>query len=420
MGKLDKVDLNKLSHGNHSDGQGLFLQVRGNSRSWVLRYSMMGKDRNLGLGSLRDITLKQARLNAGAKRKEVDAARKGERGAIDPIDSRREVRAEMEAKQRLGKTFKQAATDYISLNESKWTNDKHRWQWSNTLKLYVYPTFGSKPAALVDRQDVLAALKPIWKKYPKTARSVRSRIETVIDFAQANGWRPDNLANPALQRPIHHALGDQSATVRKQPALPYEQMMKFMADLRDCGGFAARGLEFQILTATRGREAMEAEWSEVDWKAKTWTVPWTRLKSNKKDRRDHVVPLSTAALALLRRLFERRHGDAIFGVCVTATEMVIKRMNAARAIAGLPLYLDPDQDNRPVVPHGVARATFRTWVSEATDFSAELAEKALAHQVGGETERSYNRALLLEKRRKLMEAWGSYCSSKGAPVQAAA
>jgi len=415
MGKLNAVDLTRLPDGNHFDGQGLMLQVRGNSRAWILRYSIAGKDRYLGLGSLKDISLKQARLDAGAKRREIDAARKGERGAVDPVDDRKRVRQEQKAATRKAKTFKQAALDYIADNESKWSSGKHRWQWGRTLELYVYPAFGGIAVGEIERAHVLAALRPIWREYPETARRLRGRIETVLAYAEANEWRAAG-SNPAAQKPIAMALGDQDSVVRKRPALPYSRMAEFMAELRTRVGLAARALEFQILTTTRGRETVEAKWSEVDWSAKTWTVPAARMKGRKGQKRAHLVPLSPAALALLRLLYDQRSGDAIFGVSVEAMEKVIRTMNAKRAKLGLPLYGDAQQEDRPVVPHGVARASFRTWVSECTDFPREVAEKALAHLVGDETERAYDRGDLLQKRAKLMDAWAAHCEG---PVRVA-
>lgn len=415
---LDNVDLWKLSDGNHRDGEGLLLQVRGDSRSWILRYSIARKDRYLGLGSLRDVPLKKARLAAGKKRAEADAARKGERGAIDPVDDRKRVRQETKAARIKAKTFKEAALDYVASNETKWSNAKHTWQWGRTLELYVYPAFGGIAVGEVERSHVLNALRPIWKKYPETARRVRGRIETVLAFAEANEWRTPGT-NPAMQKPVSMALGDQDATVRKHPALPYVRMAEFIADLRQQGGIAARALEFQILTTTRGGEAVGARWPEIDWDAETFTVPAERMKGRKKEKRKHVVPLSPSALALLRQLTKQSTGEAVFYCGVAAVEKVIRTMNAKRQKAGLPLYADPVQGDRPVVPHGVARASFRTWASEETQFPREIAEKALAHQVGDETERAYDRGDLLEKRRALMGAWASYCEAR-VPVRVAA
>lgn len=410
---LDGVDLSALSEGNHRDGEGLLLQVRGESRSWILRYSIARKDRYLGLGSLKDIPLKKARLAAGKKRAEIDAARKGERGAVDPVDDRKRVRQETKAARIKAVTFKQAALDYIDTNKTKWTNPKHAWQWGRTLELYVFPACGGVAVGEIERSHVLNSLRPIWKKYPETARRTRGRIETVLAYAEANEWRAAGT-NPAMQKPVSMALGDQNATKRKHPALPYVQMSDFIAELRHQGGIAARALELQILTTTRGRETTEACWSEIDWLAKTWTVPAARMKGKKKEKRAHVVPLSSSALALLRRLEKQRTGAAIFGCTVAAVEKVIRTMNAKRGKAKLPLYVDPDQDDRPVVPHGVARASFRTWAFEQhSETPREIAEMCLAHTVGSDVERAYMRSNGLALRRALMGAWGAYC--EGAP-----
>lgn len=406
---LTGKDLWSLPEGDHRDGNGLLLQVRGNSRSWILRYSIQRKDRYLGLGSLKDVNLKNARIAAGKKRAEAAAARNGERGAIDPVDDRRRVREEAKAAKRKSVTFKQAALAYIDSVKTSWSNGKHAWQWGRTLELYAYPKFGSKPVGEVGRADVLDALRPIWTKYPETARRVRGRIETVLAYAEANLWR-DEGTNPAAWKPIGMALGDQDAIVRKRPALPYDRMPEFMAELRQQGGIAARALEFQILTTTRGSEAVEAQWSEINWQAKTFTVPAARMKGRKKEKKAHVVPLSPQAVALLRRLDKARTGPAIFECGVAAVEKVIRTMNAKRVKAKLKPYVDPEQDDVEVVPHGVARASFRTWAFDAhPETPREIAELCLAHKVGKEVERSYQRSDGLALRRVLMTAWGAHC-----------
>lgn len=406
---LDGVDLWKLPDGNHRDGEGLLLQVRGASRSWILRYSIARKDRYLGLGSLKDVSLKKARLEAGKKRAEAHAARKGERNAVDPVDDRRRVRQETKAARVKATTFKQAALAYIESHQTAWSNGKHRWQWGRTLELYVYPKFGNIAVGDVSRDDVLSALRPIWKLHPETARRVRGRIEMVLAFGDANGWCAPGT-NPALQKPIFLALGDQNETKRKHAALPYALIATFIAELRKQGGIAARALEFQILTASRGGEAVEARWSEIDWLAQTFTVPAARMKGKKKQKRAHVVPLSPSAMALLRRLEKVRTGEEIFDCGRAATEMVIKAMNAKRAKTGCLPFVDPDQDGRHVVPHGVARASFRTWAFEKQPGTPrEIAEMCLAHTVGTEVERAYMRSNGLALRRALMDAWGAYC-----------
>jgi integrase len=410
VGKLEALDVNRLSDGVHADGDGLFLQVRGNARSWILRYSIAGKSKYLGLGSTSTVSLKQARLDAGAKRREIDAARKGERGAIDPIEERQQARqAKKAAKAIVNKTFGEAAKAYIEAHGSKWSNAKHAWQWGQTLER-AYKVFGDVFVRDVTRAQILDVLKPIWKKYPETASRLRGRIETVLDFADANGWREEGT-NPARFRPISMALGDQDKVIRPRPSIPYQQMPEFMRDLRSRDMMSARALELQILCTTRGRETVDAEWSEIDWKAKTWTVPASRMKGRKGKRREHVVPLSSAALDLLRKLdAEQRSGPAIFGVGVAAVEKLVKTMNADRQRQGRPQYVDPKQDNRPAVPHGLARATFRTWAFEQRpDVPREIAEMCLAHTIGSDVERAYQRSDGRDMRRELMQSWANHC-----------
>ncbi len=408
---LAPLDVTRLPDGMHADGQGLFLQVRGRSRSWILRYTLGGKSKYLGLGSVKDVSLKQARLDAGAKRRQIDDARKGERGAVDPVEERKQARQALQAAKTTVtvKTFKQAAEAYLEVNKTKWLNAKHRWQWGQTLER-AYAVFGTVPVADVTRAHVLELLRPIWRTIPETARRLRGRIETVLDFAEANEWRPaDN--NPARQKPVSMALGDQDAMVEPHPSLPYERMGEFMGDLRRRSTLSAYALELQILCATRpGRETLDAEWREIDWEARTWTIPKQRMLKGRRRKgawHDHVVPLSPAALTLLRKLYDQRSGDAIFGIGLAAVEKLVRTMNADRSKQGLSRFVDPKQDNRPVVPHGF-RSSFSTWRRDATSFSSELGELALAHAIGSDVERAYQRGDARDRRRDLMNSWAMH------------
>jgi integrase len=420
MGKLTPDHVMRLPDGVHADGDGLFLEVRGNSRSWMFRYSLNGKNRYLSIGPARAVTLKDARLEAGVLRAHVEDVRKGRRGAVDPAIERQQAREAAKAAKKAAinnKTFTQAAKAYLEAHGTKWTNRKHAWQWEQTLER-AYEAFGDVPASDVTRAHVLEVLRPIWRTIPETARRLRGRIETVLDFAEANEWRRE--ANPARYKPIHMSLGDQNAVVTPRPALPFARMPEFMVELRSRDTRAARALELQVLCATRGGEAVRAEWREIerndDWTIGSWTIPKERVgrKGRKGERHAHVVPLPPAALALLRNLYERRSSDAIFGVTVEAVEKLIKTMNAGRTKAGLPLYLDPKLDDKPVVPHGF-RSSFRDWAGDVTNWDTETIEFALAHGITEKTMAAYRRSTSPEKRGILMAMWADHCA--GLPVE---
>src|SRR5215467_5878658 len=393
---LETTDLWSLPDGLYPDqksaehaGLKLNLQVRGNARSWIVRH----KGKWHGNGSLKDTPLQKARMKAGALVLRLDEG-------DDPI-AERKAKQEAERAAKLaattGKSFKEAGEEYLRANDTKWTNDKHKWQWSQNLGR-AYAAFGDKDVAAVNRQDVLALLRsdegqgPIWRAIPETARRLRGNVETVLDFADANGWRTE--ANPARFGPISMALGDQGekAIVKPRPALPWASMPEFMADLRSRDTRAARALELTILCAFRGGEAVAAEWREIkhsaDWSTGTWTVPKERVgrKGKKGERRPHIVPLSPAALEVLRKLHdEQRSGEAIFGLTTAALEKLVKTMNAGRTKAKLPRYVDPNENNRDGVPHGF-RSSFRDWAGDVTNWDRETIEFALAHGITDKTE----------------------------------
>jgi integrase len=296
------------------------------------------------------------------------------------------------------------------------SNAKHSKQWVTSLKAYVTPVFGHLPVSSIDTGLVLKVLEPHWATKSETMARVRGRIESVLSWAKVRGYRTGE--NPALWRGHLDHLLPAKTKMRKgkakhHPALPYEQIGAFMADLRARPGIACRSLEFTILTAARSEEVLGARWCEIDWTAQAWTVPAERMKG----RQEHRVPLSEPVLAILSAmqlvsggtgyLFPGSRAGRPAGN-LTLLE-VVWRMNADREAAGFPMYADPHQGGREVVPHGF-RSTFRDWCGEMTNHPRELAEKALAHLVGDETERAYQRGELLERRRRLMTAWAEYCS----------
>jgi len=402
----------------HPDGGGLYLRVTAGTgafnRYWLFRYAdrRTGKDRQLGIGQLDTVSLARARSAARECRELLLAGK-------DPVETRRLQHASQRLTDATAQTFDQCAAAYIAAHRAGWSNVKHGLQWPTSLATYVTPVFGSLPVAAIDTGLVLKVLEPIWATKSETASRVRGRIEAILDWAKARGYREGE--NPARWRGHLDKLLPAVTKVRKvehHPALPYGQVAEFMIELRQLTGPAAKALQFTISTAARSDEVISMRWPEVDLAAKLWTVPPERTKS----RRGHRVPLSEPALAILREMMPKGadnigHKYVFPGAKVgrslgnRAMLGVIESLNARRQAAGLPRYMDPQQGNRDVVPHGF-RSTFRDWAAERTNFPREVAEAALAHIDGDETERAYQRGDLFEKRRRMMMAWADYCASK--------
>jgi len=285
-------------------------------------------------------------------------------------------------------TFSQCAEAYIETHEPAWRSTRHLQQWNESLRMYVGPVIGTLPVQQIDVALVMKVLQPIWQSKTETASRVRQRIEAVLDWATASGFRTGD--NPARWRGHLENLLPPTNKIQKVKhlaALPYAQVGAFLAGLRKRGSLAARALEFTVLTATRSGEVLGARWSEVDFEPKVWTVPAERTKGH----REHRVPLARRALEILRAL--PRSGDRVFPLGRDA------------------LWFEAPEG---ATVHGF-RSSFRDWCAEQTNFPREVAEAALGHVVGDSTERAYWRGDVLEKRRKLMEAWAGYCS-KAAPA----
>jgi integrase len=373
--------------GRYADGGGLYLAVSdGGRRRWVWQFQWRGKTREMGLGSASQVTLKEAR-------DERDKWRAVLQNGRDPI-------AEREA-QRLASipvpTFGTCADEFIASKEPEWSNGKHVEQWKRTLKTYAKPLRGL-PVNEVTTTDILAVLKPIWLTKPETASRVRGRIETVLDYARVSGHRSEHVANPARWRG-HLAMllpGRQKLSRRHHPALPYAEIPGFVADLREQPGMSALALEFTILTVARSGETLGALKTEIRMKDRVWIVPPARMKG----KREHRVPLSDAAMQVVEQALTLSTGDYLFAgarrgrpLSNMAMEMLLRRMEIEDATV-----------------HGM-RSSFRDWAGDETHFPREVIEAALAHAVGDKAEQAYRRSDALEKRRKLMDAWASYCSS---------
>jgi integrase len=347
----------------------------------------------MGLGPLHIVGLAEAREKARE-------CRKLRHEGIDPIEARKARHAEQRLAEASAMTFRECAERYIEAHEAGWKNPKHAKQWPSTLGTYVYPVFGSLPVQAIDVGLVMKVLEPIWRTKPETAGRVRARIEAVLDWAKARGYR--NGENPAQWRGHLDNLLPARSKVRKvehHPALPYGEMGDFIARLREQEGIAARALEFLILTASRTGEVIGARWEEFDLEKKVWTVPGDRMKAGK----EHRVPLSDHAFAIIEGIKAERVNDHPF---------VFPGGRQGKALSNMAmLQLLRRMGRGELTTHGF-RSTFRDWAAECTHFPAEVAEMALAHTVSDKVEAAYRRGDMVQKRRELMDAWARYCETR--------
>jgi integrase len=392
IGKLTTLSVRQARHrGLYGDGGGLFLQVseRG-TKSWVFRFKKDGRLRVMGLGPVHTIGLAEARERAReCRRLRLDG--------IDPIEVRRSRQVATRLEEARAMTFTECAAAYIVAHRAGWRNAKHAAQWSATLAAYVDPVLGNLAVQSVDIALVLRVLEPIWTTKPETASRVRGRIENVLDWATARGYRAGE--NPARWRGHLENLLPKRSKVRRvehHAALPYPEIGPFMVELHQQEGIAARALEFTILTASRTGEVIEARWNEINIAEKLWVVPGARMKAGK----EHRVPLSRRAMVIVNEMFAIRSGDYVF-----------PGAKAGRALSNMAfLMLLRRMSRGDLTTHGF-RSSFRDWAAEVTAFPAEVAEMALAHTVSSKVEAAYRRGDLLEKRRQLAEAWAAYVDS---------
>jgi integrase len=381
--------------GRYPDGLCLYLIVEGEfSKNWQFEYQFNRIRHYMGLGSALDVTLSEAR-------EKRDEYRRLKANDIDPLKHKRDQRAALALADAKSITFKAAAERYIQSNRSAWKNVVHAGQWETTLKRFAYPTLAELPVSSIDTALVMRVLEPIWNEKPTTAARLRGRIESVIGAAKARGEYVGE--NPATWKGHLDHLLPAPRKVRKvenHAAMAWEAVPSFVAELRTReGGIAAAAMEFLVLTAGRSGEVCGARWSEIDLKKALWTIPASRMKAG----REHLVPLSPAATHLLERMAKLRTGELVFS-----------GQSSGRPLSGTALRLLLRRMNVDATVHGF-RASFRTWAGDKTNFQREVIEKALAHLVGDDTEQSYDRGALFEKRRKLMAAWAEYCS-KPTPV----
>ncbi|MCK6376440.1 MAG: integrase arm-type DNA-binding domain-containing protein [Zoogloea sp.] len=388
--ELGPLDVRRLKGpGLHFVGgvAGLALQITdAGSRSWILRMTVGGRRRDMGLGAYPDVTLAMAREDAKKARADV-------RQGVDPIEGRRAAQSALRASKVAALTFQQAAEAYMTVHAPTWRSAKHQQQWRNTLETYAYPVLGNLLVRDVAKEHVLAVLRPIWTTKIETASRLRSRMELVLGYAMQAGYRPEGL-NPARWRGGLDKLLPPPAKVARvehHQALPLQAVGAFMARLRGEQGMGARALEFAILTAARSGEVRGASWSEIDLDGAVWVIPAARMKAAK----EHRVPLSVGAIGVLKAIpqvvdldlvFPSRRGGPLSDMTLAA---VLRRMDV------------------PAVPHGF-RSTFRDWAAERTAHPRELAEMALAHAIESKVEAAYRRGDMLERRRAMMGEWAVF------------
>lgn len=390
----------------HGDGGGLYLCVKAKgAASWVFRYSLEGKVREMGLGGYPEIPLDKDprdKKSPDGARQIAARWRNVKAAGMDPITARAAERAAAALEAARGMTFRQCAEACIDARKDGWKNSKHAAQWGATLTAYVYPIFGNVPVADVDVALVCKALEPIWKIKTETASRVRGRIESILDWAKARGYRQGD--NPARWRGhLEELLAARSSvqTVEHHPALPYTDMPSFMAALKAQPGVGAIALQFTILTAARTGQTIGAEWSEIDFDNAVWTIPGRRMKGERGKEREHRVPLCKSAVAILKDCQPLTNGQGF----------IFPGMGPTKPLSNMAMAKVLERMKRDdVTVHGF-RSTFRDWVEETTNYAGTVAEAALAHVVGDKVEAAYRRGDLFEKRRKLMAAWATYCTS---------
>ncbi len=382
---------------------GLYLRVLPTgAASWLLRTTVGDKRPEIGLGGYPDVTLAQARERARKARDDI-------RNGIDPVKQRKAAKAALSDVQRRGLTFTDAMDRYLAAKLDGFNNAKHKAQWRSTLESYAQPVLGDMLVSEIQVRDVLRVLEPIWTEKTETASRVRGRIEAVLSWATVAGHRAgDNPARWAGNLKELLPSASKVSQTEHQPAMAIDDAPRWFAALRHREGMGSRALEFLAQVAARSGEVRGATWDEIDLDKALWIVPAARMKMT----REHRVPLTHAAVALLKALPRFEGNDLVFpaprggkmsDMTLSAT---MKRMHQAEVDAQRPGYLDR-VSKRPAVPHGL-RSTFRDWVAERTTYPGDMAEVALAHKIGSAVEASYRRGDMIEKRRGMMAAWQDF------------
>lgn len=384
--ELAAVQVGKLPIGLHAAGgaTGLYLRVAPTgARNWILRATIGNRRRDMGLGGWPDVSLTEARDRARQARRKIEEG-------TDPIEARKANRDTLRATP----TFKECAKRTIEAKRPEWKSAKHADQWTNTLETYANPVIGNMPVDLVELRHVVEILTPLWTEKTETATRLRTRIEAVLAWASVSGFRSGD--NPARWRGNLDAVlpkPSKVAKVKHHRAMPFDAVPAFMAALRLREGLSARALEFLILTATRSGEVRGATWDEFDLEAHTWTIPAERMKAGK----EHRVPLSARALAIVKSMPRIAGTDYVFPA---ARGGMLSDMAMTELMKGM---------KADAVPHGF-RSTFRDWTAERTAYPRDVAEMALAHTIPDKVEAAYRRGDLFEKRTKMMADWAKFAA----------
>jgi integrase len=387
LGRLKAAEITRLGPGRYHDGGGLYLSVgKGSARSWIFRFRRDGKLHDYGLGPVHSVSLSAARQRAFECRAALYAGN-------NPVEMRQTRRLERVLSAAKAVTFEKAAEQYIAAHSAGWRSVREEGQWRQSMTDYAFPALGKLPVLAVDTALVLQVLEPIWQVKTDTASRVRGRIEAVLDWATARGYRQGD--NPARWKGHLENLLPRASKLRRvehHAALPYAEIGPFMVDLRRQEGAAARALELLVLTAGRSGEVLGARWSEINLADRIWTIPADRMKAGK----EHRVPLSEPTLQMLEAMAEIRVDEHVFpGRNGSLSQTALRRVLASLGRTDISV-------------HGF-RSTFRDWAAENTAYPREVAEMALAHAVGGQVEAAYRRGDLFEKRRALMRDWSLYC-----------
>lgn len=390
--KLTQLQITRLKNpGLYGDGAGLWLNVtEGGSKSWVLRYTLAGKERRAGLGPFPEVSLTEAREAAVNFRRQL-------RNGQDPVQEKRQAKAAAQAEQAKSVTFDWCAEKYITAHKPSWKNPKHGDQWTNTIATYVSPIMGSTAVDRIETAHIMRVLEPIWSTKAETASRVRGRIESILSWAAVRKFRSGE--NPARWKGHLDSLlpaRKKIARVQHHPALPWQDMSAFMAELKQQAGIGALALQFTILTAARSGEVRGMTWDEVNLDDAVWIIPGKRMKAG----HDHRVPLSAHAQAILTTMEELKLGD---------TNVVFPSVRDRKPLSDMALTAVLKRMGRTdITVHGF-RSTFRDWAAEVTHYPREMAEMALAHTVSDQVEAAYRRGDMFEKRRKMMADWDAFC-----------
>jgi integrase len=391
--RLSPLKIKRLGPGLHADGLNLYLQVSDTgARSWIFLYTRAGKSTSVGLGSIHTTSLAEARDLAHEARRLL-------RDGIDPLEARRRTKQQRVLEGAKSITFRAAADQYIAAHCAGWRNIRHLGQWQDTLGTYAHPVIGALAVRDVDTELVMQVLEPLWSTRPETASRLRGRIESILDWAKVKGYRDGE--NPALWRGRLDKLLPKKSKVRKpehHAALPYAELPGFLIELRKQQGIAARALEFTTLCATRSAETIGARWNEINLVERTWTIPAGRMKGG----REHRVPLSDRAMAILEEMEPSRDLEGGF---------IFPGAQRGKPLSGNAMYVRLQRMGvrGDLTVHGL-RSTFRDWAAERTAFPNHVLEMALAHKIPNAVEAAYRRGDLFDRRRKLMEQWAKFCA----------